>query len=57
MGSYRIKRGDVGKAELAESILKDRDTSLRRCGGVRGGVDGFDYFINLRGNERICNVD
>lgn len=57
MGSYRVKSGDVGKAELTEGILKDGDTSLRRCGGIRGGVNGFDYFVDLRGNERICNTD
>lgn len=57
MGSYRVKGGDVGQAELTESILEDGDTSLRRCGGVWGGVNGFDYFVYLRGNERICKVD
>lgn len=57
MGSYRVKSGDVGKAELTEGILKDGNTSLRRCGGVGGRVNGFDYFVDLRGNERICNAD
>lgn len=57
MGSYRVKGGDVGKAELTEGILKDGDTSLRRCGGVRGGVNGFYYFVGLRGNERIYDAD
>lgn len=32
MGSYRVKSGDVGEAELTEGILKDGDASLRRCG-------------------------
>ena len=53
MGGEGVEGGDVGEAELAKGILQDGDTGLCGSRGVGSGVDGFDDFVDLRGDERV----
>lgn len=53
MCGYCVKCGDIGKAKLAECILKNRDAGLGGCRRVRSGVYGLDDFVDLGRNEGI----
>ena len=53
MCSQGVEGGNVCKAQLAEGILQDRNTSLGRSGRVGGCIYGLDDFINLGRNKRV----
>jgi hypothetical protein len=48
-----IYGGDVCKSKLAEGILKDGYTSLRRGRGVWSRVNCPDNLVNLTRNKRV----
>ena len=53
MSGQSVKRSYVGKTELTESVLENRDTGLRGGRRVGGRVDGLDDFVDLGRDEGV----
>lgn len=54
MGGDGVESGNVGEAQLAESVLEHGYAGFRGGGGIGGGVDCFYDLVDLGGHERVC---